>query len=545
MRTLIWLLGVALLTSGCSAVDYAAAARNAERAGRPHDVVANAKQAVEADPSYAPGWFWLGYGSYATQQYDEAIRALEKFLSRGPTGVQVPSAHTLLGRAYDAKNEGERAFTHYKRAVELGPDDATRQNNLGVAYGVIKRDYDLAIVHLRRSVEIDAKSGNSQHSLGWAYLRRGSYEAGDFDRAVEALRRAVELGNTEASEDLKVAAARQRAGAGPRAWLGVEMRSLTSDAAKSLGMKSEKGVLVHELVPDSPAARSGLRKGDVLIEFDGRPLGTSADLLVAVLSARPGQSVTLKIWRDGAETIVTARLGTAPDAPPVAGQPTAPPPAAVSPAAPALQPSTASGSGFLLRQTNLILTNYHVVRDRKELTLRFPSGEEYRGRVVAQDRGNDLALVEAQGLTPSPRGVVVAINTAIKMGEPIHALGYPLGAGLSRQPSMVSGTVSSTLGLEDDIARFRMTAPINPGNSGGPVVNARGQVIGVAAAGLVREGVEAIRFGIKASTAALILQQAQVATAFDVVVSPTTAAPRAPDQIFNELAPAVVLIEAR
>lgn len=138
---------------------------------------------------------------------------------------------------------------------------------------------------------------------------------------------------------------------------------------------------------------------------------------------------------------------------------------------------------------------------------------------------------------------MVAVNTAIKMGEPIHALGHPLGPGLSRQPSMVSGTVSSTLGLEDDIARFRMTAPINPGNSGGPVVNARGQVIGVAAAGLVREGVEAVRFGIKASTAALILQQAQVTTAFDVVVSPA-AGPRAPDQIFSELAPAVVLIDA-
>ena len=174
----------------------------------------------------------------------------------------------------------------------------------------------------------------------------------------------------------------------------------------------------------------------------------------------------------------------------VASQPPAPDPA---PSA-AAQPSTASGSGFLFRQTNLVLTSFHVVRDRKELTVRFPSGEEYRGRVVAQDRGNDLALVEAQGLTPSSRGAVVATTVGIRIGEPIHALG---------------------------------------------------QVIGVAAAGLVREGVEAVRFGIKASTPGMILPQAQVTTAFDVVVSPLAAGPRPPDQIFGELAPAVVLIETR
>jgi len=279
-------------------------------------------------------------------------------------------------------------------------------------------------------------------------------------------------------------------------------------------------------------ARLLLERGALAGETDGQ--GKTA---AAVAKGRGNAALARLLEQAEMQQLAPGR----PIGPAVATRPPAPKP--VSP--PAAQPSTTSGSAFLLRQTNLVLTNYHVVRDRKELTLRFPSGEEYRGRVVAQDRSNDLALVEAQGLTPSSKGVVVAINTGIKVGEPIHALGYPLGPGFSRHPSMVSGTVSSTVGLEDDIARFRMTAPINPGNSGGPIVNARGQVIGVAAAGLVREGVEAIRFGIKASTAALILQQAQVTTAFDVVVSPAPAGPRAPDQIFSDLAPAVVLIETR
>jgi S1-C subfamily serine protease len=207
--------------------------------------------------------------------------------------------------------------------------------------------------------------------------------------------------------------------------------------------------------------------------------------------------------------------------------------------------AASSGSGFLIRDSNLILTSLHVVRDRSHITLRFPSGEEYAGQVVFRDRGNDLALVEAKGLTPTTRGLVIASGTEVKIGDAIHALGYPLGAGLSRQPSMVSGTISSTLGLEDDIARFRMTAPINPGNSGGPVVNDRGQIIGIAAAGLVREGVEAVRFGVKALTATALLQQARLTMSFDVVVRPIAAAPRPANEIFTEVSPSVVLIEAR
>lgn len=207
----------------------------------------------------------------------------------------------------------------------------------------------------------------------------------------------------------------------------------------------------------------------------------------------------------------------------------------------------AAGSGFVLRNTNLVLTSYHVVQDRAEIKLTFPSGEEYQGRVVARDRGNDLALVEAKGRSATAGGLVLAVSAELKVGETVHALGYPLGGSLSlsRKPSMVSGAISSTLGLGDDIARFRTTAPINPGNSGGPIVNERGQVVGIAAAGLVRQEVEAIRFGIKASTAALLLQQARVTTAFDIVVAPGGPQRRSPAEVFEEVSPHVVLIEAR
>ena len=260
--------------------------------------------------------------------------------------------------------------------------------------------------------------------------------------------------------------------------------------------------------------------------------------------------IVMLAWRTSAEAIgiqlandLPRRIAASPLGARLAGKaPSAPEP----PARPEARVSvTSSGSGFLLRNTNLILTNYHVVQDKAQLTLSFPSGEEYPGRVVFRDRSNDLALVEARGLGATGRGLAVSVTAEMKVGETVHALGYPLGAGLSRKPSMVSGAISSTTGLDDDIARFRTTAPINPGNSGGPIVNQKGQVIGVAVAGLVRQGIEAIRFGIKASTAALILQQARATTSFDVVVTPGGAAPKPPDQIFEELSPHVVLIEAR
>ncbi len=255
-------------------------------------------------------------------------------------------------------------------------------------------------------------------------------------------------------------------------------------------------------------------------------------------------------WRTGGEAMGTLiandlprRIAASPLGARLAGK--APPAPEPTPRPEAGAPVTSSGSAFLLKNTNLVLTNYHVVQDKTDLTLIFPSGEEYKGQVVFRDRSNDLALVEARGLSATSRGLVVSVNADIKVGETVHALGYPLGSGLSRKPSMVSGAVSSTVGLDDDIARFRTTAPINPGNSGGPIVNGKGQVIGIAAAGLVRQGVEAIRFVIKASTAALILQQARATTSFDVVVTPAGPPPKAPDQIFDELSPHVVLIEAK
>ncbi len=255
-----------------------------------------------------------------------------------------------------------------------------------------------------------------------------------------------------------------------------------------------------------------------------------------------------KLGRERGFAEALAQLAPAPPAVAKAPPPApAPGPRAAVPSSipPDREELRSAGSGFLLQGTSHILTNFHVLQGVEDIRVSFPSGEVYTGKVVATDANNDLALVLLQGMPPKRGGFVPNLfGTEIRPGQQVHALGYPLGPSLSRQPSIVSGQVSSTTGLQDNIAQFRMTAPINEGNSGGPVIDSHGKLIGIASSGLIQRGVEAIRFGTKISAASLLLDQAQLAQKFSITVTPRET-PMRPEEIFSEFSPYVVLIETR
>ncbi len=260
------------------------------------------------------------------------------------------------------------------------------------------------------------------------------------------------------------------------------------------------------------------------------------------------------IGKLGRESGFAEALAQLVPAPPAVAEAPPPAPAPRPRTATAVPPSTPSereelrsaGSGFLLQGTSHILTNFHVLQGVGDIKVSFPSGEVYAGKVVASDANNDLALVLLQGMPPKRGGFVPDLfGAGIRPGQQVHALGYPLGPSPSRQPSIVSGQVSATTGLQDNIAQFRMTTPINEGNSGGPVIDSHGKLIGIASSGLVQRGVEAIRFGTKISAASLLLDQAQLAQKFSVTVTPKRRAALTPEEIFSEFSPYVVLIETR
>jgi putative serine protease PepD len=143
--------------------------------------------------------------------------------------------------------------------------------------------------------------------------------------------------------------------------------------------------------------------------------------------------------------------------------------------------TSALGSGFVIDKTGHIVTNYHVVEGAERVTVSFSNRDTVNAELVGSDPSTDLALlrVETSGsaLTPLPLGN----SDRLQVGDPVVAIGNPFG--LDR--TVTSGIVSALQRLITAPNRFTIDhviqtdAPINHGNSGGPLLNARGQVIGV------------------------------------------------------------------
>lgn len=98
-----------------------------------------------------------------------------------------------------------------------------------------------------------------------------------------------------------------------RPWLGATTQSLTPELARALGARDATGVLVSDVAPEGPAARAGLRSGDILIELDRTKIASRAQLDRAVAGLKPGRSVTVRVRREARDVTATVRLGEEPD----------------------------------------------------------------------------------------------------------------------------------------------------------------------------------------------------------------------------------------
>ncbi len=149
-----------------------------------------------------------------------------------------------------------------------------------------------------------------------------------------------------------------------------------------------------------------------------------------------------------------------------------------------------SGSGFVIREDGYLLTNNHVIDGADSITVVMSDGSEFEGNLVGATAEYDLAVVkiEAQGLTP----MVFADSSEVMVGDATIAVGSPLGLEGTVTTGIVSalhrpvtaGDARSTAFID----AIQTDAAINPGNSGGPLLNAKGEVIGVNSAIAIMPG---------------------------------------------------------
>ncbi len=163
------------------------------------------------------------------------------------------------------------------------------------------------------------------------------------------------------------------------------------------------------------------------------------------------------------------------------------------------------GSGFIISEDGLILTNQHVVGDAEEIKIKFtedPNEKQMDAEVIGRDPELDLALIKVKvkrKLIPLPLGN----SDALQVGEYVVAVGNPFGRGHSVTHGIVSAKGREAPGL---LAKYIQTdAPINPGNSGGPLINLQGEVIGINNA--IDARAQGIGFAIPSNLAKTVLPQ--------------------------------------
>src|SRR5881296_3429547 len=162
------------------------------------------------------------------------------------------------------------------------------------------------------------------------------------------------------------------------------------------------------------------------------------------------------------------------------------------------------GSGVIIDKRGYVLTNHHVVRGADGVIVRLSSKQEYRGRIVGVDVKTDLAVIRFE---PDVDLAVARLgdSDALRVGEWAIAIGNPFGLDQTVTVGVVSATGRGDVGIATYENFIQTDASINPGNSGGPLVNLRGEIIGINTA-IVATG-QGIGFAIPANMVKRVISQ--------------------------------------
>jgi 2-alkenal reductase len=170
------------------------------------------------------------------------------------------------------------------------------------------------------------------------------------------------------------------------------------------------------------------------------------------------------------------------------------------------------GSGFLYDDQGHIITNNHVVDDANTYQVNFADGSVFEARLVGRDPGSDLAVLKIDELPPNAAPLPLADSRSVEIGQTAIAIGNPFGLQNTLTVGVISGLGRSLDGPRSSRGRFSIPnviqtdAAINPGNSGGPLLNIRGEVIGVNTAIRSQSGTfEGVGYAVPANAVARVV----------------------------------------
>jgi serine protease Do len=204
-----------------------------------------------------------------------------------------------------------------------------------------------------------------------------------------------------------------------------------------------------------------------------------------------------------------------------AAKPTVPNPAARAPASPPPseseppgRPKIASGTGFFVSRDGAFVTAAHVIEDCSIIKVKTDDGGVSNARIVATDASNDVAILK---LDKAPRKAG-NLRVGVRLGEGIAVFGYPHADILSTSGNFTLGNVTALTGIGDDSRYFQISAPVQSGNSGGPLLDLRGNVVGIVTSKLdalklaLKEGdlPQNVNFAVKSSILATFLDANRV-----------------------------------
>jgi serine protease Do len=162
------------------------------------------------------------------------------------------------------------------------------------------------------------------------------------------------------------------------------------------------------------------------------------------------------------------------------------------------------GSGFIIDGSGLIITNNHLVEGADEIKVKLSDGREFKAKVTGRDPKTDLALIKISSPVGRLPVLVLGDSDKMRVGDWVLAVGIPFGL----EHTVTQGIISATgrvIGSGPYDNFLQTDAPINPGNSGGPLVNLKGEVIGINTA--ILSGGQGLGFAIPSSLATSVITQ--------------------------------------